>query len=186
MDIQFEVIPQERIHVVKNLCNELMAYQQSKARIHPEWFDGMRFETRLVPSVENAKANHLVVAMDGGEAVGYAYSNISSKYVYSNSFATLDCDAFFDFDSVKGEDVGCLSQFFIKEAYRNRGIGSELFRRAVEWLRSFDSVEDVFIFVSNGNDDALRFYLRKGFRISHEILDGFITVLRNRAGDAAS
>jgi GNAT superfamily N-acetyltransferase len=184
MSIRFEVISQDRIHLVKDLCNELMAYQQSKARIHPEWFDGMRFETRLVPSVEKAKANHLVLATDGGEPVGYAYSNISSKYIYTHNFATLDCDAFFDFDSVKGEDVGCLSQFFIKEAYRNRGIGSTLFRQAMEWLRSFDSVEDVFIFVSNGNDDALRFYLRKGFRMSHQILDGFITVLRNRDGNA--
>lgn len=184
MSIQFEVVSQDQIHRVKDLCNELMAYQRSKARIHPEWFDGMCFETRLVPSAEKAKANHLIVATDGGEAVGYAYSNISSKYIYTNNFATLDCDAFFDFDSVKGEDVGCLSQFFIKEAYRNQGIGSALFRRSMEWLRSFDSIEDVFIFVSNGNDDALRFYLRKGFRISHQILDGFITVLRNHRGDA--
>jgi hypothetical protein len=33
--------------------------------------------------------------------------------------------------------------------------------------------------VSNGNDDALRFYLGKGFKVNHDILDGFITVLRD-------
>jgi hypothetical protein len=49
----------------------------------------------------------------------------------------------------------------------------------VEWLKQFDEVEDYFIFVSNGNDDALEFYKRKGFSVSHEILNGFITVLRS-------
>jgi GNAT superfamily N-acetyltransferase len=179
MSIRYEVIGEENISCVMDLCNELMAYQKSKAHIHPEWFDGMSFETRMVPSVKSAKANFLVVAKDEDELVGYAYSNISSKYIYTNNFATLDCDAFFDFDSVKGDDVGCLSQFFIKEEYRSKGIGSALFHQSMEWLRSFESIHDVFIFVSNGNDDALQFYLRKGFRISHQILDGFITVLRN-------
>lgn len=47
-------------------------------------------------------------------------------------------------------------------------------------LKSFESIDDLFIFVSNGNDSALRFYQHKGFKISHDILDGFITVLRNR------
>ncbi|CCC58145.1 acetyltransferase [Caloramator australicus RC3] len=49
----------------------------------------------------------------------------------------------------------------------------------MEWFKSFDIIKDIFIFVSNGNDKALNFYLKKGFKISHQILDGFITVLRN-------
>lgn len=87
--------------------------------------------------------------------------------------------SFFDFDSVKSDDVGCLSQFFIKEGYRSTGIGSVLFEKSVDWLKSFKLISDLFIFVSNGNDHALKFYLGKGFKISHQILNGFITVLRN-------
>jgi hypothetical protein len=49
----------------------------------------------------------------------------------------------------------------------------------MKWLKQFDDVEDYFIFVSNGNNNALEFYLRKGFSVSHDILNGFITVLRN-------
>ncbi|MDO6355474.1 hypothetical protein Q3V94_10445 [Caloramator sp. CAR-1] len=49
----------------------------------------------------------------------------------------------------------------------------------MEWFKSFDIIKDIFIFVSNGNDKTLNFYLKKGFKISHQILDGFITVLRN-------
>ncbi|MEO2076335.1 MAG: GNAT family N-acetyltransferase [Bacillus sp. (in: firmicutes)] len=91
-----------------------------------------------------------------------------------NDFAT-----FFDLASVKNEDVGCLSQFYIKEGYRSQGIGSVLFEKSKDWLRSFPSIDDLFIFVSNGNEEALKFYHDKGFKISHQILDGFITVLRN-------
>jgi GNAT superfamily N-acetyltransferase len=179
MGIRYEVISEDEIICVKDLCNELMAYQKSKATIHPEFFDGMCFETRMIPSIEKAKANYIIVAKNDDEIVGYAYSNISPKTIYSNNFATLPCEAFFDFDSVPTDDVGCLSQFFIKEGYRNHGIGSVLFDKSMEWLRTFESIKDIFIFVSNGNDDALKFYLRKGFKISHQILDGFITVLRN-------
>lgn len=156
-----------------------MTYQKSKTYIHPELFDGMCFETRVIPSIKSAKANYILIAKDNNEIVGYAYSNISPKETYSNDFATLECDSFFDFDSVKNDDVGCLSQFFIKEGYRNIGIGTVLFEKSMDWLNSFKSISDLFIFVSNGNDNALKFYQGKGFKISHQILDGFITVLRN-------
>lgn len=175
MSIQYEVISENQISCLKDLCNELMAFQKSKSAIHTELFDGMRFETRMVPSVKSAKHNYFVIAKHGEEIVGYVYSNISSKETYSNEFAT-----FFDMDSVKNEDVGCLSQFYIKDGYREMGIGSVLFKKSMDWLHSFESIKDLFIFVSNGNDKALSFYQRKGFHISHQILDGFITVLRNK------
>lgn len=179
MSINYEVISEDDIFCIKDLCNDLMAYQKSKAYIHPEFFDDMCFETRVIPSVKSAKANYIVTAKDDNEIIAYAYSTISPKETYSGGFATLQCDAFFDFDSVKSDDVGCLSQFFIKEGYRNIGIGSVLFEKSMNWLNTFESIKDLFIFVSNGNDNALRFYLGKGFKISHQILDGFITVLRN-------
>lgn len=179
MDIHYEAISEDDIICIKNLCNELMDYQKFRAHVHPELFDNMCFETRMVPAVRSAKNNYIVAAKDGNEFVGYAYSTISQKETYSTDYATLKCDAFFDFDSVKNDDVGCLSQFYIKDGYRNDGIGTVLFNKSMDWLDSFKSVSDLFIFVSNGNDNALRFYLNKGFKISHQILDGFITVLRN-------
>ncbi|MGI6575606.1 MAG: GNAT family N-acetyltransferase [bacterium] len=179
MSIRYEVIPEDSVILLQDLCNELMAYQKSKAHIHPEWFDNMCFETRLLPSLQSAKENLIIVAKDEQDIVGYAYSNISLKYVYSGGFATLQPADFFDFASVKNDYVGCLSQFYLKEGYRNRGIGTVLFNKSMEWLNSFPAIKDLFIFVSNGNDNALRFYQGKGFKISHQILDGFITVLRN-------
>jgi ribosomal protein S18 acetylase RimI-like enzyme len=118
----------------------------------------MNFDTRLIPSIKNALHNYTVVVKDDEEIVGYVYSNISPKETYSSDFAT-----FFDMSSVSKNNVGCLSQFYIKEDYRQYGIGSKLFNMSMEWLKQFDEVEDYFIFVSNGNDSALEFYKRKGF-----------------------
>jgi GNAT superfamily N-acetyltransferase len=174
MSIHYEIISDENIHCIKDLCNELMSYQKSISYIHSELFDNMSFETRIIPSVKSASANYIMVAKDENEIVAYVYSNISSKETYSNEFAT-----FFNLDSVENDEVGCLSQFYIKEGYRNIGIGTVLFNKSMEWLNSFQSISDLFIFVSNGNDNALKFYQGKGFKISHQILDGFITVLRN-------
>lgn len=179
MSIRYEVIPEENVGCVKELVNDLMAYQKAAAYIHPEFFDDMRFETRMPPAIKSAKHNYIIIARDGDEIIGYAYSTVASKKIYSGGFATLHCDAFFDFDSVEGEDVGCLSQFFIKEGYRKTGVGSTMFSMSMDWLKSFDYIKDIFIFVSNGNDNALKFYQGKGFKISHQILDGFITVLKN-------
>jgi len=174
MSIHYEIISDDSIICIKDLCNELMSYQKSKAYIHTELFNGMSFETRMIPSVRSANDNYIMVARDDDEIVAYVYSNISSKETYSNEFAT-----FFDLDSVEKDEVGCLSQFYIKEGYRNIGIGTVLFKKSMEWLKSFTSISDLFVFVSNGNDNALKFYQGKGFKISHQILDGFITVLRN-------
>lgn len=178
MSIHYEVLSEDNMILIKELCNDLMAYQKTKAHIRPELFDGMCFETRMVPSVKNAKANYIVAAKDGPEIIGYVYSNVSPKTAYDNTFAT-----FFDLDSVKNDDVGCLSQFYLKDGYRNRGIGTVLFQMSMDWLSTFKSTRDLFIFVSNGNDSALKFYLGKDFKISHQILDGFITVLRKEKQD---
>ncbi|MDA5107916.1 MULTISPECIES: GNAT family N-acetyltransferase [Brevibacillus] len=173
MNIRYESIPVENIECCRDLCNELMAYQKSKAYIKPELFDNMNFETRMIPSVKRALHNHIVVVKDDDRPVGYVYSNISPKETYANDFAT-----FFDLSSVRRNNVGCLSQFYLKEEYRQQGIGSKLFHMSMKWLKQFDDVDDFFIFVSNGNTNALEFYKRKGFSVSHDILDGFITVLR--------
>lgn len=173
MELKYEIISPEEIEHCKDLCNELMAFQKSMAYITPELFDNMNFDTRMVPSIRNALHNYIVVGKDGEKIVAYVYSNISPKEAYSNDFAT-----FFDLSSVSKKNVGCLSQFYIKEEYRQYGIGTKLFHMSMDWLKQFDDVEDYFIFVSNGNTNALEFYKRKGFSVSHTILDGFITVLR--------
>lgn len=176
MNLKYEILPVDKIEYCRDLCNELMAFQKLKAYIKPELFDSMNFETRMIPSVKSALHNYIVVVKDDEEIVAYVYSNISPKETYTNEFAT-----FFDLSSVSEQNIGCLSQFFIKERYRKYGIGSKLFDMSMSWLSEYEDVEDYFIYVSNGNTDALDFYQHKGFKVSHDILDGFITVLRKSA-----
>ncbi len=175
--ITFENIPETELYKLESLCNQLMAYQKSKAFIEPERFDVMNYDTRLVPSVKGARYNHILIAKEGEEIIAYAYSNICAKETYAGGMF----GAFFEMDSVKGEDVGCLSQFYIAESYRGMGIGHELFNRSMAWLKTFPEVTDYFIFVSNGNRSALDFYLARNFNYSHDILNGFISVLRSPA-----
>jgi GNAT superfamily N-acetyltransferase len=181
MKLTYEILPVEEMELCRDLCNELMIFQKSKASIKPELFDSMNFETRMIPSIQKAVANFIVVVKDGAKPVGYVYTNVSPKEVYSSPFAT-----FFDLSTVKNSHVGCLSQFYIKEEYRKFGVGSKLFTMSMDWLSEFNEVEDYFIYVSNGNDDALEFYKSKGFLVSHTILDGFITVLRSKSTSVAS
>ena len=175
--ITYENIPESELYKLESLCNRLMAYQKSKAFIEPERFDIMNYETRLVPSVKGARYNHITIAKDGEEIIGYAYTNICKKETYAGGMF----GAFFEMDSVEGDFVGCLSQFYIEDAYRGKGVGHELFNRSMVWLKSFTDVQDYFIFVSNGNQSARDFYESRGFKYSHDILNGFISVLRSHA-----
>ena len=86
----------------------------------------------MIPSVDSAIDNYIIIATDNHEIIGYAYSNISPK-TYSNGFATLERDSFFDFDSVQNKDVGCLSQFYIKEDYRHGGALAVFYSRN-QWI----------------------------------------------------
>lgn len=54
------------------------------------------------------------------------------------------------------------------------GIGSKLLNKAMEWLESFPDVNVSFVYISNGNDNALDFYIKHGFTFSHDVFGEFI------------
>ncbi|MEU1558869.1 GNAT family N-acetyltransferase [Streptomyces scabiei] len=51
---------------------------------------------------------------------------------------------------------------FLRDGYRGRGVGEQLFATAVEWARGV-GVERVRLFVHEGNGRAAAFYRRNGF-----------------------
>jgi len=57
MKIDFDIISEDNIICIKDLCNDLMDYQKSRAYLHPELFDNMCFETKKLPAIKSAKAN---------------------------------------------------------------------------------------------------------------------------------
>lgn len=181
-NITIEIVKDGNIEQCRDLCNELMAFQKSKAYIAPEAFDGMNFETRLKTSFEHSPCSQLVVVKDNGVPVGYVFSTIDSvsdgDKAYIPEWAPVNAG-----EKVSGfypdwedfpEKVGCLSQLYFRDEYRGLGLGGKLVGMAMEWLGSFSDCNLAFVYISNGNEDAYDFYLRKGFVYSHDVFGGFI------------
>lgn len=186
-NITIEVVTDGNIEQCRELCNELMAFQKSMASIAPESFDTMNFDTRMKKSFENALASQVIVVKDNGTPVGYVFSTIDNIEHSKNmipAWAPVE-----DLANTKGfypdwadlpNKVGLLNNLYLRDEYRAWGLGSKLFEMAMDWLESFDDVDVIFVFVSNGNEAALKFYLSRGFTYSHEVFDGFITAVYKR------
>ena len=74
--ITFHVIRNDEIEICRDLCNELMTYQKSKAFFAPEAFDMMNFDTRMRKSYESTPDAQVIVARDNGIPIGYVFSDI--------------------------------------------------------------------------------------------------------------
>lgn len=181
MNITIEELKNEEINQCRELCNELMKYQQSKAKIAPECFELMNFETRMKKSYELAKNSLVLIAKVDEIPVGYIFSTIDSLKNPMKNFPDwapnkrkIGVKGFYPEWLSYPQKIGCLSNFYLKEDYRNLGIGKKLFDETMKWFKRFSDVEIVFAYISNGNEKALNFYLENGFKYSHEVFGGFI------------
>ncbi|TVY10279.1 GNAT family N-acetyltransferase [Paenibacillus cremeus] len=180
-NITIEVVTDGNIEQCRELCNELMAFQKSMATMAPEAFDTMNFDTRMKRSYENALESQVIVVKDNGDPVGYVFSTIDRIDPSKRAFPAWapvegksDVLGFYpDWEQIPSK-MGCLNNLYLREPYRDLGLGSKLFQMSMDWLESFADVEVIFIYVSNGNDAALQFYLQKGFTFSHDVFGGFI------------
>ena len=179
-NITFELVQNMDIEQCRNLCNELMAFQKSKAHVAPDSFDLMNFDTRMKKSYENALRSHVVVAKDNGVAIGYVFSTIDNVTHEDNAtypdWAPLieNCIGFYPDWVTLPQKIGCLNNLYLRDEYRGLGLGVKLFDKAMDWLNSFSDTELTFVFISNGNEAALDFYLKHGFTFSHDVFGGFI------------
>ncbi|GLX69878.1 GNAT family N-acetyltransferase [Paenibacillus glycanilyticus] len=180
-NITIEVVNDGNIEPCRELCNELMAFQQSRAVMAPEVFDKMNFDTRMRKSYDHALHTHVVIVRDEGVPVGYAFSTIEEVEQGDDKLPAWAPNQ--DPAVSKGfypewvrfpQKIGFLSNLYLRDGYRSMGLGKKLFAMSMEWLESFDDVDLLFIYVSNGNEDALDFYLKQGFTYSHEVFGGFI------------
>ena len=180
-NITFEVLSGDAIEQCRELCNELMAFQKSKATRCPENFNSMNFDTRMKKSHECALESQTVVVKDNGVPVGYVFSTIDlvdagDKAAFPDWAPASENSLGFYPDWVKvPQKIGCLSNLYLRDQYRSMGLGSKLFQMTMEWLESFADVNLIFVYISNGNEDALQFYLNHGFTFSHNVFGGFIT-----------
>lgn len=168
------------IEQCRELCDELMAFQKSKAFLEPERFDCMTFDTRMKKSCQNALRSHTVIAKEDGIPAGYVFSTIdeadeSARRTFPEwAPAGAGFLGFYPEWVSLPQKIGCLSNLYIRDKYRGSGLGKRLLGQAMEWLESFSDTRITFVYISNGNDDALNFYLKNGFTYSHEVFGGFI------------
>lgn len=181
-NIVFETVCDGNIEQCRELCNELMALQKSRAVISPESFNSMNFDTRMMPSYQNALDSHVAVVKDDGVPVGYVFSSIESiqhgdKSSLPDWAPPGDASGWMwfypDWDNLP-EKCGCLNNLYLREEYRSKGLGPKLFDMTMDWMKARDDIDLVFVYISNGNDSAMDFYLRHGFSFSHDVFGGFI------------
>ena len=184
--ITFECLNDCDIEQCRELFQELMAFQKSKARIHPEWFDSMNFETRMKKVHENALEKQVIVARDNGEPAAYVFTTVDNveeahRKRFPDWASSASGTGFFPDWLELPQKTGCLRNLYLREKYRGLGIGSMLSDMAMGWVECFDDVNITFVYISNGNDDARMFYEKQGFTFSHDVFDGFITALFRRS-----
>ncbi|HPL52655.1 MAG TPA: GNAT family N-acetyltransferase [Bacillota bacterium] len=179
-NVTIEVVHDGNIEQCRKLCNELMAFQKSKAIICSEKFNSMNFDTRMKKSYENALESQVIVAKDQDIPIGYVFSTVDhvrmeDKAAYPDWAPQGKSSIGFYPDWVKlPQKIGCLNNLYLRDQYRQLGLGSKLFEMSMKWLESFADVNLIFVYISNGNDAALNFYLKHGFTFSHDVFGGFI------------
>ncbi|MCL1894829.1 MAG: GNAT family N-acetyltransferase [Holophagaceae bacterium] len=185
VNVALDVVTDGNIESCRELCNELMAYQQSKAKLLPEIFDQMNFDTRMKLSFEQAIASHVVVAKDENTVpVGYIFSTVESVSYkdshipeWASTISTGEILGFYPKWDNPPAKTGCVNNLYLRKEYQRMGLGEKLMDMSMEWFRTIPDIDIVFVYISNGNDAAMSFYKKYGFAHSHEVFGGFILAL---------
>ena len=171
------------VEICRELCNDLMAYQASQSYMGTDALKQMNFENRLKPSFEKAKTKKLLVAFDGSNPIGYAYAEVSDvpeaarSYVpdWASNIYKEGQLIFFPHVQKLPSRLGTFNNLYIKPAYHGHGLGYKLGKEVMEWMQGVDGITGIYVYVSNGNEQVVKFYEKLGFQFSHAVLGGFIS-----------
>lgn len=139
------------LDVVEPLWRALHHEHQRVGPRWPRWWPGDRSweirRSRYVEWLSDPDAFGLV-AWHSDTPVGYAVVHVRRGP---------------DDSWVSGERIAELESLAVAEGHRNAGIGTKLMDAVLMRLREI-GVDDLWIGVVDGNEQALRFYARHGFR----------------------
>ena len=140
----------EGLDEIETLWLELNDHHRIYSEHFSASFQRNTFAKRKRQLLEKSAGGELRIDMardkDTGEPVGYCVSTVS--------------------EDNKGE----VDSIFVEEYYRRSGIGDNLMKQAMGWMRG-KSVSRIVVGVITGNDDALKFYGRYGFYPRATILE---------------
>lgn len=161
-DLQIVAAGSERVAEVKPLFLSLHAHHRAcapgAAAVATFREDEDAWERRCqhyVTLLESARG-HLLIAAEAGELVGYA---VVSETGGQTSLAT-------------GGRMAELETLSVTPGGRGAGIGTALMDAVYKLIRSLQ-IEEVMLYVMDGNNGALRFYERRG-------MQPYLTVLLGR------
>lgn len=140
-DIEFLEVAPDRLELIRPLWSKLNRHHYVHTIGWKEHFSTFSFEARGKRFSDERKRLRIDIAKDRrtGNIVGYNISSIDPL------------------------GVGEIESIFVEEAYRGLHLGETLMRRGMEWLDG-KGAHDITIVVAVGNEEALPFYERLGFR----------------------
>lgn len=138
----------EELDLVRPLWEKLNEVHFASTIYFKEWYENMGWQDRKRMLIDKSKDLHLEYASDGvnEQIIGYCISTVA-----------------------KESKVGEVDSIFVDESYSKKGLGEELFSRAIKWLDD-QNVETQKLSVSVGNETVLGFYKRFNFYPLHLIL----------------
>ncbi len=165
------------INFLSDLCNDLMRFQAGKATIKPEVMQSMNFHNRLVPDFQSSFRKYIAVAWDIKEPVAFALvsnldeSSIKDRPEWADSLSGIGV---YPEKYLVPKRIGTYKLLYVKPEYQGLRISKELNTRIMSWLNGQNDVEDLWVFVANGNESVGKLYEKIGFRFSHSVFNGFI------------
>jgi len=140
-------VGEQGLDQIRPLWEGLRAHIKPRSTYFSKWFEARTFEQRKNELLKKSAGGKLRVdlAVDDGHCIGYCVSSISDR-------------------------IGEVDSIFVEEGLRSRGIGSEMMKRALEWMDD-EKAKSVKIATSVGNEEVLHFYQRYGFFPRHILLE---------------
>lgn len=179
IDIKYKVITSDNIDFLEDLCNKLMRFQADRATVRPDIMASMNYNNRLKPEYAHTDIQHLLVAYDKETPIGFAYATVGSvteeslkgKPGWASEF---EGRGFYPENYGVPKTIGTFKLLYVEDKYRKHKIGNQLSLMIMDWLNSKETVEDLWVFVANGNEIVGKFYEKYGFTFSHSVFNGFI------------
>lgn len=179
MIIDYKVVTTDNIDFLEGLCNQLMKFQADHATKRPDIMASMNYNNRLKQEYANTLRKYMVVAYDGEKPVGFAFATVEmvneetlkEKPRWAKELAGI---GFYPENYQVPRTIGTFKLLYVDNSYRNLNVGGQLSNIIMTWLNSHEDVDDLWVYVANGNEIVGKFYEKYGFMLSHSVFNGFI------------
>ena len=179
MNIEYKIIESSDIDFLEPLCNSLMTFQADLATIRKDVMASMNFNNRLKPEYESTERKHMVVAYDGNVPIGFAFATITDvltehltmKPSWAEDLSGL---SFYPENYTAPKKIGTFKLLYVDEQYRGYQVGKKLSNMLMNWFDENHDIDDLWVYVANGNEVVGTFYEKLGFDYSHSVFNGFV------------